>query len=486
MSWYKRLAEAYGRRSIGYKIRLSFLLMLIGIAIISSLTILSTQNFLREYHVLAARVSIANGMYPVAKEYIGTEAYYLVAGRTTLQTTELERDWNKLNQSVIALLAQNAVEQSGTQLHIIEKTLGTLWRYCDQLMEQVGQSAPMDQRNVTLEQIRDVSSLVAEQVNEYIYLELKHMEKLDQQMQTQEKWLLVADLAVIAAVLGVMALVQVLIDRSISVPINALVENTRRLSKGDFSAYVENKGTNEITVLSDSFNRMVEKLQLLMHELEQNTRTREQLELRLMQEQINPHFLYNTLEIIVWLAESGDKEKVIGVVQSLSHFFRVVLSQGRAVVTVREELACIESYLYIQQVRYSDILTYEIDASDSTLQYNIQKLSLQPLVENALYHGIKSKRGGGKISVQVCLAGNRLRVKVSDNGKGMEPAQLALLRQAIASERPLGKGFGLSNIQKRVQLAYGEKYGITIESEAGRGTTVTLQIPAERSDPEKN
>lgn len=151
-------------------------------------------------------------------------------------------------------------------------------------------------------------------------------------------------------------------------------------------------------------------------------------------------------------------------------------------VSVREELACIESYLYIQQIRYADILSYEIDASENTLGFEIQKLSLQPLVENALYHGIKNKRSGGKICVQVRLAGKRLHVRVSDTGIGMSADKLEALRQMIANARPAGSGFGLSNIQKRVQLAYGEQYGISIQSKPGEGTVVTLQIPARHSD----
>lgn len=482
MSWIRSLTEAFGRRSIGNKIRMSFLIMVVGIMVISALTMLTTQNFLKEYHVLASRVSRANRMYPVAKEGIETEAYYLVAGRQTTETTVLLEEWEYLNEGILRLMQEKNSETSDTQLRIIQRTMGTLKQYCDLLLEQSGQSQDLTVQNVTLEQIREVSELVAEQVNQYIYLELQNMEQLDRRMQIKKKWLIITDLGIISAVLVLMTLVQFLIDRSISAPINALVENTRRLSKGDFSAYVESRGTNEITVLNDSFNRMVEKLQLLMKELEENTRTREQLELRLMQEQINPHFLYNTLEIIIWLAESGDKEKVIGVVKSLSRFFRVVLSQGRAVVSVREELACIESYLYIQQIRYADILRYEIDASENTLGFEIQKLSLQPLVENALYHGIKNKRGGGKICVQVRLAGKRLRVRVSDTGIGMSADKLEALRQRIASTCPAGSGFGLSNIQKRVQLAYGEQYGISIQSKSGEGTAVTLQLPARKRD----
>lgn len=225
---------------------------------------------------------------------------------------------------------------------------------------------------------------------------------------------------------------------------------------------------------------MAAKLQRLMEKVEEDTRTQEQLELRLLQEQINPHFLYNTLEIIVWLAESGDKEQVIQVVQSLSRFFRVVLSKGRAVVSLQEELSCIQSYLYIQKVRYADILNYEIQAEPEALDCRIQKLSLQPLVENALYHGIEKKRGGGTIRVCADVKDGCLVVQVADDGCGMTPEKLEEVQREVAGD--LGQisegGFGLPNIQKRIQLAYGADYGIHVSSRLGCGTRVTLQIPA--------
>lgn len=187
----------------------------------------------------------------------------------------------------------------------------------------------LELQNVTLEQIRDVSALVYNQIEEYIYLELLWGESIDQMLQTGFQLLLLGDLAAVVLMVAVLAFLLMRINRTINDPIQALVENTRRLAEGDFDALMEDAGENEVTILNKSFNRMAAKLQRLMEKVEEDTRTQEQLELRLLQEQINPHFLYNTLEIIVWLAESGDKEQVIQVVQSLSRFFRVVLSKGR-------------------------------------------------------------------------------------------------------------------------------------------------------------
>lgn len=246
------------------------------------------------------------------------------------------------------------------QLQIATRTFGTLQRYCQKLGQEIDADVSLELQNVTLEQIRDVSALVYNQIEEYIYLELLWGESIDQMLQTGFQ-LLLGDLAAVVLMVAVLAFLLMRINRTINDPIQALVENTRRLAEGDFDALMEDAGENEVTILNKSFNRMAAKLQRLMEKVEEDTRTQEQLELRLLQEQINPHFLYNTLEIIVWLAESGDKEQVIQVVQSLPRFFRVVLSKGRAVVSLQEELSCIQSYLYIQKVRYADILNYEID-----------------------------------------------------------------------------------------------------------------------------
>lgn len=477
MRWVERAEAAFGHKSIRQKNQFGFFVMMAGLAVVTLVALLVVRMTTDTYRSLSGRVADAERIYAIAQEQVGTSAYYLVAGRTSVETSALPEELTEISSTVMRLAGEVSGER-GTQLKIIQRTMGTLKRYAGRLVEQVEANEPVEAQNDTLDQIRDVSALTAEQITRYIYLELDYMARQEQALRTWTYTLMAVSAAIIAGVLLVMILVQYAIDRSISVPINALAENLRRLSEGDFSARSKNQGANEIDVLSDSFNRMVRKLEVLMEQLQENTRTREQLELRLLQEQINPHFLYNTLELIVWLAESGDKETVIHVVQSLSNFFRVVLSQGRAVVSVAEELACIKSYLYIQQIRYSDILRYEVDADEDTLNLSILKLTLQPLVENALYHGIKTRRGGGVIRVSVCREGEGLRLTVADNGSGMEPEQLERLRTAVSGGKTNATGFGLMNVQKRVQLEYGAVYGLEIDSAPGQGTTVTLHLPA--------
>lgn len=208
-------------------------------------------------------------------------------------------------------------------------------------------------------------------------------------------------------------------------------------------------------------------------------------ELRLLQEQINPHFLYNTLDTIVWLIEGDDPEKAVDMVVALSEFFRLVLSKGKEYISIREEKEHIRGYLEIQQVRYRDILDYEIRIDPELYPYKILKLTLQPLVENSLYHGIKYKRAKGKIWVTGKMLRSeaseeeRILLCVRDNGVGMDEEEVKRLQAEISKPcKETEKGFGLANVNERIRMNFGMEYGMTIESEKGSGTKISIVIPA--------
>jgi two-component system sensor histidine kinase YesM len=239
---------------------------------------------------------------------------------------------------------------------------------------------------------------------------------------------------------------------------------------------------DEITELGLSFNSMVGKIRELLDAKVKEQENLKKAELRALQAQVNPHFLYNTLDTIIWMAEANRTAQVVDLVRALSRFFRTTLSKGKDWITVREEIDHVASYLAIQKMRYRDILDYAIDMPDDVYDGRMLKLTLQPLVENALYHGIKNKRSGGSITVRGrALAGGRLLLEVEDNGIGITREKLALLRAqldgglgaATASEI----GYGLNNVNQRIKLYYGQEYGLAIESEHLHGTRVSLLIP---------
>ena len=220
---------------------------------------------------------------------------------------------------------------------------------------------------------------------------------------------------------------------------------------------------------------MVGQLNTLIHENKRAERRKRHAELELLQAQINPHFLYNTLDTIIWLIEADKKSESIEMVSALSDFFRFCLSRGKDIITLEEEQKHVLSYLSIQKIRYQDRMDYEVVIPESLYGYSIPKLTLQPLVENSIYHGIKLQREKGQIKVSAMDLGDKIELTVKDNGAGMTDERLSEMRNAIENGEKVG--FGLRTVHQRMQLLYGEEYGLTISSTEGVGTTITAVIP---------
>ena len=260
---------------------------------------------------------------------------------------------------------------------------------------------------------------------------------------------------------------------------------TQQVAEGDFTVQTKESNTDEIAVLTRSFNDMTQEIGGLVEDIKLQQKNLRIAETKLLQAQINPHFLYNTLDAIVWLAEENRKDEVVSMVTALSDFFRTTLSKGRDFITVREERSHIESYLKIQQFRYQDIMSYEIDMEENMGEFMIPKLTLQPLVENALYHGLKNKRGGGMIKITGRLDGENMIFTVTDDGKGMTKEVLEKLQESIGKEKGDKSidGFGIGNVNRRIRYYYGERYGVTLESVENDGTKATVTMAAQKNQP---
>ena len=323
---------------------------------------------------------------------------------------------------------------------------------------------------------------IQEQIQEYIYYETTNLEALREEIRGDvDNTLRMSSLVFLLILAGAYLLSQKVMQ-GITEPIQRLCRVTREAASGDFAVRAEENSEGEMAVLNDSFNQMIEKIGNLVEDIRIEQLNLRATELKLLQAQINPHFLYNTLDTIIWLAEAGRKDEVVMMVTALSDFFRTTLSKGRDYITVKEEEAHIRSYLKIQQFRYQDILEYSIHIPEELYAYQILKLTLQPLVENALYHGIKNKRGLGHIRVSGWKEEGRLVFRVWDDGKGMEPERLDKVRRLIAGEEEVDRsdpsGFGLFNVAQRLKLNYGSQYGISVDSQYGEWTEAVIVIPA--------
>ena len=261
---------------------------------------------------------------------------------------------------------------------------------------------------------------------------------------------------------------------------------TTTITRNDLQALVTHDNVDEITELGLSFNIMIGRIRELLDAKVKEQENLKKAELRALQAQINPHFLYNTLDTIIWMTESKKTDQVIEIVRALSSFFRISLSKGRDWITIGEEVERTRSYLTIQKMRYRDILDYRIEMDESVAGNTILKLILQPLVENALYHGIKNKRQGGTIVVRAQQWNeNEILLQVEDNGIGFTPEKLAQLQAELnddSGDIKLESGFGIGNVNKRIRLYYGKQYGVSIKSEYQTGTCVSIVIPARRDE----
>lgn len=282
-------------------------------------------------------------------------------------------------------------------------------------------------------------------------------------------WLLVF---VIVIVLFVLTYISARISR----PIKKLERSMEKVERGDFTVNLSIRGSHEVEQLSRRFNLMVARVRELMDQVIREQELKRTNELEVLQAQINPHFLYNTLNSVVRMVGIGKNEDVITTITSLSRLFRISLSRGKNIITVQDELEHVRHYLIIQKMRYKNKFEYEIEAQEEALTCKTLKLILQPIVENAIYHGIEKMADQGMITITVAMIADKLLFQIRDNGLGMpEHVRTSILSGQYKSED--GSGVGIRNVHERIRLFFGEEYGLQIESELESGTTVKISIP---------
>ena len=276
-----------------------------------------------------------------------------------------------------------------------------------------------------------------------------------------------------------MAFLNFLISARISDPILRLERSIRELDKGLANVEIEEGGCYEVQRLSHAVASMVSTMRYLMDDIVRQEGQKRRSELEVLQSQINPHFLYNTLDSVIWMTESGQRQEAIQMVTSLARLFRISLSKGKSIIPLADELEHARHYMNIQQIRFKNRFTTEIQAKPGTEGLYTLKLIIQPLLENAVYHGMASAEDDGIIRVTAYREGEDLLIDVEDNGLGMRPELAAsLLDEDRPEVRTKGSGIGVRNVHQRVSLTFGEGYGLTIFSEPDEGTLARIRLPA--------
>ena len=461
---------------------------------ISIYLLISMSNYNHTYNKIVQNLTIANNYNLDFKDEMDESLYKMVVGYVTVDgfddAEELKSPYvliKDLRKKFRNLKKITTDTESKLWMDSLLRNIDTLEDRVDDLVENIHVGGTYDSNIKELDDnIYILTELIQDDIQYYIYYQTESMEKVTDTLNTQIRTFIIICACLIAVLTIGLAMAVMQITTGMLRPIQVLAQAAGRISEGDLDARADVDSRDEIAVLADRFNDMAGNIQTLVVKVREDEQKMRKADLRLLQEQINPHFLYNTLDNIVWLIEGNEPDEAVEMVVTLSEFFRLVLSKGKEFITIRQEEQHISSYLQIQGKRYHDILDYHIYIDPEIYEYQIPKLTLQPLVENALYHGIKYKRSRGMIEITGTKEGENLYLTVADDGVGMDEDELKKLEKEISRPcKETESGFGLANVNERIRMYFGSEYGMKIWSEKGSGTRITIEIPAITDNPEK-
>jgi two-component system, sensor histidine kinase YesM len=484
LKYPSRLADFIGRinLSIRTKILASLCVVIFLMGITNIVSMQQVLSYSRQYDAIITNITTANSISGSIKPDIDNEMWKVVSGKIQFSEGKQHEIIDNVNKKLYIMMENTDSHRARIKLDLILRTMDSLSGYVDQMGDKIAHASSAAENEEVLENIRFATSVMEEVVQDYVIYEVHRMEGQYATMRESfDRWRVFSIVLIFSAVaFSVVAAWS--LSRSIYTPIKKLHDITTTITKNDLQALMTSDNVDEITELGMSFNIMIGKIKELLDSKLKEQENLKRAELRALQAQVNPHFLYNTLDTIIWMAEARKNDQVVEIVTALSSFFRISLSKGMDWITIREEVERIRSYLTIQKMRYRDILDFHIEVDEDIAEKTILKLILQPLVENALYHGIKNKRQGGMISVRARKQGeDEVIIEVEDDGIGFTPEKLVQLQAELADESgdiKLESGFGLGNVNKRIRLYYGKPHGVSVRSEYNTGTCVTLVIPA--------
>lgn len=425
-----------------------------------------------QYNKLSENLAVSSEFNLRFKDDLDLEMYYIAIG--SKESSDLEDVLEQVEdaQEIMQKLRRNTYNNNGV------KSLNSLDSYLENLRQRMLQLVEIKEYDKRMEfmdsNIRIITGLIMQEMQNYIYNESMYLVQVEKSLTHRVKLLISGMAVLLIATLGILMRRSFRLTDGIIQPVNIMLDKVKKVGRGKFDMIPIEAEIEEIEELDEGINKMARKISALLENVRQEKEMQHLTELQLIQAQVNPHFLYNTLDTIVWLIEGGMTDDAVEMISSLSIFFRTSLSKGNDIIPLSEEERHTLSYLEIQQYRYRDILEFEINIPKELSGIPLPKLSIQPLAENALYHGIKNRRGKGKILIEGREEEDALVLTVSDNGQGMTPERLHEVQEAIRTgERA---GFGLAAVAERIALYYGPGYGMKIFSEEGKGTTVEIRL----------
>lgn len=466
-------------KSIRNTLRITNFVIIVATLVPFLVTTLYYNLTLSQYERIIENVYSANSLSSRLQNEIYITIWNVVAGKTRFEQNTQYVLMERIRGSLDELEKNTNSEDDSYLIHVARNTLATIESYVDKIGDNIARGRPVHDNEVILGEISSVGELLYDVIQKFVAAETEIAHIQNTRIQRSLDLMTFFQIALFAAILAFLFTNYKQLNRSINDPIYRLKTMASEIARGDLSIRVEKPEISELDELTDSLNTMAEKLGELIEQNIQKQQNLQKAEMKALQAQIAPHFMYNTLDTILALAEDGQNENVATTTLALSNFFRLSLNKGRDWVSVAEEKLHVESYLAIQKMRYGAILEYEIDFAEDILEQSMLKILLQPLVENAIYHGIKKTRRAGLITLRGESRDGNLIFTVEDNGLGMDGPALEKLRENLSHYDVSNPemGFGLYNVFKRIQLYYQVDNGLTVESEYHKGCTVTLRLP---------
>ena len=475
------LKKIYLFSGIRKKIIASFVVIFLLVLPLLAVQSLTSIRQASEYRAMIDNMVTAGRLNTTVKTEIEPIVWDIVAGKSRFETSGIRDLTSTIRSQMDAMRLDPYSRNNRTLLDVVLRTMTTLERYIDKLEGQIAERRPVSENEATLEEIRGVTNLIVDLMQDFIGKQMNEISILNERIGERNRRSFIAETLFILLVLTICFFAVWAISGSISRPIEKLRWMASRIAQGDFHARITLKPDGELSELADSMNSMAKQIEILLLKSVEEERNLKISEMKTLQAQVTPHFLYNTLDAIIWAAESDRSKDVIKLVTALSSFFRISLSHGVDFIPLRNEIAHVENYLIIQQMRYSDILEYSIKTDPELLDEVVLKLLFQPLVENAIYHGVRKARRRGSVEVEAVRHPSGIACRVSDTGVGMTKERLQEVRNRMkegpGDSRRAPGGFGLFNVHRRLELYYNMESGLSIESDPSAGTTVSFVLP---------
>ena len=472
-------------KSLRRTLLITYISLLFITLIPSIYSVVVSQIHTKRYSQIISNVSTANRISLIAKDDIPAELWNIICGKKEIADGSQNKMLDNISSGLSLMLFTINNEESRGKLEVANRAYTTLRRNVDMLISQIKGGSLVTQNEATLDEIRTITSLFSDIMQDFIVTEIEAANQTNQSLRNTS--IILTTIQIIITILAIIISINsfITVSAAIQKPISDMEKLSTKVSNGDLTARIDIPHVNELNTLAENLNTMAGQIDLLIQKNMEEQKNFQKAEMKALQAQITPHFLYNTLDTIVWLAEEEHTEEVVRITKAFSDFLRISLSRGHEWITISQELEHIKNYLTIQKIRYADILNYSIDADEALMDVKMIKLVLQPLIENAIYHGIKNKRGRGKLKVSVHFTNDSrtfVCFTVEDNGAGFTEERLGQVRNELRTgaqdSEKLSSVYGLYNVNKKLKLYYGEKTaGLIIESEAGKGSKISFTIP---------